>query len=163
MSAAAARLATMPPSTAPADHIAWKRVMIERWKRCCNATAWAFIATSVSPSSAPRAISTEKSTAADGATPMSGRPTDSAAEVVTVTARLPRRSTSQPLTVLAASPPTPAPSSVNPRAAFDTPSRSCTSGSRADHDAKVAPLTKKTAPIAAAARRGEIAAEPGLA
>ena len=51
---AAARLATSPPTTAPADDTAWNRVMIERWLRRCNSTAWEFMATSVSPSRAPR-------------------------------------------------------------------------------------------------------------
>ena len=80
-----------------------------------------------------------------------------------MTVRLPRRSTSRPLTMLAASPPMPMPSSVNPRAASETPSSLLHLGQPRRPRRERAPLTKKTAPIAAAARRGETGPRAGLA
>ena len=83
--------------------------------------------------------------------PRIGSHSDIAADVVTVIVRLPRRSTSQPLNRLDASPPRPIPTSVRPRAASEIPSSACSSGSRGVHDDNVAPLTKNTAPMASAA------------
>ena len=85
--------------------------------------------------------------------PRIGNHSDIAADVVTVIVRLPRRSTSQPLNRLDASPPKPIPTSVRPRAASEIPSSACNSGSRGVHDDSVAPLTKNTAPMASAATR----------
>ena len=134
ISAAAARLATSPPTTAPADHTAWKRVMIERWLRRCSSTAWEFIATSVRPSRAPRTSSEANTSAAVGARPSTGSHSDIAADVASVVVRLPRRSTSHPLKDVAASPPRPIPTSVSPRAPSEMPSSRCSSGSRGVHD-----------------------------
>ena len=153
MPAAAARLATSPPTTAPADQTAWKRVMIERWLRCCSSTAWEFMATSVSPSRAPSTSRAENTSTAVGAKPRIGSHSDIAADVATVVVRLPRRSTSHPLKELAARPPRPIPTSVSPRAPSEMPSSRCSSGSRGVHDEYVAPFTKNTAPTAIAGRR----------
>ena len=151
--AAATRLAVIPPVTAPSDHSAWKRVMIERPTFRCSSTACEFIATSVRPSRAPSTSSTANTSTAVEATPSKGSHRDIAADVVMVIVRLPRRSTSQPLNRLAARPPTPMPTSVRPRAASEIPRSAWTSGRRGVHDDNVAPLTKNTAPIAAAATR----------
>ena len=151
--AAATRLAVMPPVTAPSDHRAWKRVMIDRPTRRCSSTAWEFIATSVSPSRAPSTSRAANTSTAVGATPSSGSHSDIAADVVIVIVRLPRRSTSQPLNALAASPPMPMPTSVSPSAASEIPRSAWTSGRRGVHDDNVAPLTKNTAPMAAATTR----------
>ena len=140
-------------STAPADQRAWNRVMIDVPTRRCSSTAWLFIDTSVSPSSAPSTTSVTKAIPAVGANASQGSASDSAADVRTVIVRLPRRSTSQPLNELAISPPTPLPSRVSPRAASEMPRLSCSSGSRGDHDANVAPLTKNIVPMPAAATR----------
>ena len=144
--------------TAPADHTAWKRVMIERSTRRCSSTAWLFIATSVRPSRAPRTSSDANTRTAVGARPRTGSHSDSAADVVIVIVRLPHRSTSQPLNELDSSPPRPIPTNVRPRAASEMPSSRCSSGSRGDHDENVAPLTKNTAPTASAATRPDGAA-----
>ena len=159
--AAAARLATMPPVTAPADHTAWKRVMIDLPTRRCSSTAWEFIATSVRPSRAPSTRSDVKTSTAVGATPRIGSHSDIAADVVIVIVRLPRRSTSHPLNMLEASPPMPMPTSVRPSAASEMPSSTCSSGSRGIHDDSVAPLTKNTAPIASAAMRARAGGRGG--
>ena len=89
MPSPAARLARIPPVTAPADHRAWKRVMIERSMRRCNSTACEFIATSVSPSSAPSTSRAAKTSTAVGAMPRIGNHSDIAADVVIVIVRLP--------------------------------------------------------------------------
>ena len=154
MPAAAARLATMPPVTAPADQTAWKRVMIDRPTRRCSSTACAFIATSVSPSKAPMTMSVANTSPAVGTVPNSGRQTDITAEVVTVIVRLPRRSTHHPLIRLASKPPMPPPRSVRPSAASEMPSSACSSGNRGVHEDSDAPLTKKTAPMAAGGADG---------
>ena len=143
----------MPPVTAPADQTAWKRVMIDVGIRRWSSTAWAFIETSVSPSSAPRTSREANTRNAVGAMPSSGSHRDIAADVVTVIVRLPRRSTSQPLNPLAARPPSPMPTSVSPRAASEIPSSAWSVGSRGVHDDNVAPLTKNTAPMASATER----------
>ena len=127
--------------------------MIDRSTRRCSSTAWEFIATSVSPSRAPSTSRAAKTSTAVGAMPRIGSHSDIAADVVIVIVRLPRRSTSQPLNRLDASPPRPIPTSVRPSAASEMPSSACSSGSRGVHDDNVAPLTKNTAPIAAAATR----------
>ncbi len=75
-----------------------------------------------------------------------------AADVATVAALLPRRSTSRPLRPLLARPPRLMPSSVSPNAASEMPRSACTSGNRGVHDDSVAPFTKNMAPMAIAAR-----------
>ena len=88
-----------------------------------------------------------------GATPISGRATDSPADVSAVIVRLPKRSTIRPLTRLAARPPTPLPTSAMPSAVSETSMRSWISGRRGNHEANVTPLTKKTKPMATRADR----------
>ena len=127
--------------------------MIERWLRRCNSTAWEFMATSVSPSRAPRTSKAENTKTAVGARPRTGSHSDMAADVASVVVRLPRRSTSHPLKDVAARPPRPIPTSVSPSAPSEMPSSRCSSGSRGVQDAYVAPFTKNTAPTAIAERR----------
>ena len=122
--------------------------MIDRPTLRWSSTAWAFIATSVRPSREPRTMSEQNTSSAVGAIPINGNAMDSPADVTSVIVRLPKRSTSRPLKPLAARPPTPAPTSVMPRAASEMPRRSWISGSRGIHDAKVTPLTRNTTLIA---------------
>ena len=157
--AAAARAQIRPPVTAPTDHMPWKRLMIGRCRARSAPIAWLFIATSVSPSSAPAARSTGNSSTALLATATSGRSDASITDVDTHMRRLPKRSTSAPEKMLVSNPPSPTPTSVRPRPASDTSMRSRISGRRGSHDAADAPLTKNIAPIAiAVARRAAIGA-----
>ena len=139
--------------TAPTDHMPWNRDMIGRLRARWASTAWLFIATSVRPSKAPIRISTGNSTSGRPASATSGSSADSITEVVTHIRRLPKRSTNAPEKMLASRPPRPIPTSVRPSPVSDTPRRSRISGSRGNHDAADAPLTKNIAPIATAVAR----------
>ena len=63
---------TTAPATVPRDQNPWKLLMTERPYRCCTRRPWAFMAPSITASSAPSHSSAAPRIQPSGARPMSG-------------------------------------------------------------------------------------------
>ena len=79
------------PSTAPSDHVAWKRLISDRPSRSCTRMPCAFMATSVRESHTPNSRSSPANTATTGENPTSAAATDVAIMAPAATAPSERR------------------------------------------------------------------------
>ncbi len=130
-------------------------------RRSCTATPWAFIATSRTPSAAPKPMRASPSETTFTASAGRIRARQVSVMPSRVMGRLPYRATSWPATGLDSSAPTARQSSASPRGPVSVSTRSLMAGMRSTQLPNRAPLAKNTTATAIRACRGRRASKSG--